>query len=82
MASNIRAIKKVLDQYLGKTIKVTAELGRNRVRESNGVLCETYPSVFIIDLGNESSIDRISYSYTDILTKEIVLSYEDEELSF
>ncbi len=80
MANNLQTIKNILDQYIGKRIKITAEMGRNRIREREGVLKETYNSVFVIDLDSDQSIERVSYSYTDVLTKTVVVSHDNEEL--
>ena len=59
-------------QKVGKEVKLTAYESRNRVIEHTGVLSSTYPSIFVIDLDNDrDSVDRVSYSYIDILTGSV-----------
>jgi len=49
--------------------------------ERTGVLAETYPAVFVIELDqDENSFERVSYSYADILTQTVQLTfYEDKQ---
>ena len=52
-----------------------------------GVIESTYPSIFTVKLDNQSefftSEQRVSYSYTDVLTKsvELVIYTPEEECS-
>lgn len=68
-------IRQELSGQVGNKVKLTAYESRNRVIEHTGVLSNTYPSVFIIDLGNQDSVDRVSYSYIDILTGSVELQF-------
>ena len=37
---------------------------------------KTYPSIFVIDLDSErDSVDRVSYSYIDVLTGSVELKF-------
>jgi len=72
----IMAIRKKLNNQIGKKVKLTAYEARNQIIEHTGVLSNTYPSVFIIDLGDSpNSVDRVSYNYSDILTGYIELKF-------
>jgi uncharacterized protein Veg len=55
--------------------------GRKKTIERTGVLAETYPAVFVIELDQEeNSFERVSYSYADILTQTVQLTfYEDKQ---
>lgn len=76
MANTIMNIRQELSEQVGKEVKLTAYESRNRVIEHTGVLSNTYPSVFIIDLGTvQDSVDRVSYSYIDILTGSVELQF-------
>ena len=77
MANNIINIRQELSEQVGKEVKLTAYESRNRVIEHTGVLSNTYPSVFIVDLGEEQeSVDRVSYSYIDVLTGSVELTFD------
>ncbi len=76
MPITLKSIKEGLDQQLGKKIMLTAQAGRKKVTERRGVLTETYPSVFVVELDqDEHKFDRVSYSYTDILTQSVEIEF-------
>lgn len=48
--------------------------------ERCGILAETYPSVFVIELDQkENSFERVSFSYADVLTETVKLTFWDDE---
>lgn len=76
MPKDLVAIKSLLEDHLGEEIIVTVQLGRNKKRERRGVVREIYRSVFVVDLDQEANkIDRVSYSYRDVLTQAINLRF-------
>lgn len=76
MVNNIVNIRQELSEQVGKEVKLTAYESRNRVIEHTGVLSNTYPSIFVIDLdGERDSVDRVSYSYIDVLTGSVELKF-------
>ena len=79
MPKTLASIKKSLDSNLGKKLMLKANGGRRKTIERSGVLAETYPSVFVIELDQEeNAFDRVSYSYADVLTETVELTfYED-----
>lgn len=79
MAKTLLDIKKSLDGNLGRRLTLKANGGRRKTIERSGVLAETYPSVFIIELDqDENSFERVSYSYADILTETVELKFYEE----
>ncbi|KRM62795.1 hypothetical protein FC26_GL001226 [Paucilactobacillus vaccinostercus DSM 20634] len=81
MPITIQSIKAKLDARVGEKLLVVAQAGRKKVTKRHGVLSETYPAVFVVDLNqDENSFERVSYSYTDVLTKNIEIDFEDDSL--
>ncbi|RSK25477.1 ABC transporter permease [Bacillus sp. HMF5848] len=79
MPKTLKDIKHVLDSNLGKRLTLKANGGRRKTIERSGVLAETYPAVFVIELDQEeNSFERVSYSYADILTETVQLTFFDE----
>ena len=79
MAKTLLDIKKNLDFNLGKRLTLKANGGRRKTIERSGVLAETYPSVFVIELDqDENSFERVSYSYADVLTETVQLTFLEE----
>lgn len=79
MPKTIASIKTNLDFRLGKALTLKANGGRKKTIERCGILAETYPSVFIVELDqDENNFERVSYSYTDILTDAVELVFTDD----
>lgn len=78
MPISLANIKNKLDDRIGEKLMVIAQAGRKKTTERHGILRETYPAVFVVDLDqDENSFERVSYSYTDILTKNIEVDFDE-----
>ena len=72
-------IKKGLEGQIGKRLKLTANGGRRRTIIRSGVLSETYPSVFVVELDkDENAFERVSYSYANVLTEAVEINFLDD----
>ncbi|MEE6711678.1 Veg family protein [Pediococcus acidilactici] len=79
MPITLATIKDKLDNRIGEELLVVAQAGRKKVTKRRGRLHMTYPAVFVVDLDqDENSFERVSYSYTDILTRNIKLNFDGE----
>lgn len=67
-------IKKVIDRHIGEKVRLKTNGGRKKTIIREGILEETYPSIFIVKIEMDNSVRRISYSYSDILTETVELS--------
>ncbi|MCI1859071.1 MAG: ABC transporter permease [Sporolactobacillus sp.] len=82
MGKTIADIKGTLDLRVGSRLTVKANGGRRKTIQRSGVLEGTYPSVFIVRLDkNSNAYDRVSYSYTDVLTDSVELTFAEEMAS-
>jgi len=79
VAKTLVEIKQGLEGYVGKRLRIKANGGRKKTIIRWGTLTETYPSVFIVELDqDENAFERVSYSYADILTETVELSFSDD----
>lgn len=79
MPTTLASIKRSLDSNLGRRLMLKANGGRRKTIERSGVLAETYPSVFVIELDQEeNSFERVSYSYADVLTETVELTFFED----
>lgn len=79
MPTSINTIKHKLDSHLGDTLTVVAQAGRKKITKRRGTLKGTFPAVFVVDLDqDQNNFKHVSYSYTDLLTKNIALKFDDE----
>ena len=67
-------IKRDIEGCIGEKVQLRANKGRKKSFIREGVLENTYPSIFVVKFENEyDNTRRVSYSYTDILTKAVEL---------
>ncbi|EMS73104.1 MULTISPECIES: Veg family protein [Ruminiclostridium] len=74
-------IKRDIEGCIGEKVQLRANKGRKKSFIREGVLENTYPSIFVVKFENEyDNTRRVSYSYTDILTKAVELVvYKDDK---
>jgi uncharacterized protein Veg len=76
-------IKRDIETCIGEKIQLKANKGRKKAFIKEGIVENTYPSIFIVKFENEyETTRRVSYSYTDILTKavEIVICKSNKQI--
>jgi len=68
-------IRKIIEGYLGQRVTLKANKGRKRIVIREGILEDTYPSIFVVKVyGDFDSVRRVSYSYCDILTETVEIT--------
>ncbi len=71
-------IKSDLKDNIGSRIRFASKKGRKKRTVRNGVIESTYANVFVIriDAANEEEAAerRVSYTYADILTRNVELA--------
>ena len=73
--SNIEKIKANIKNNIGNNYDIIAKRGRKKVLLENCTIDSVYPSIFVIKTKDERSggFNSISFSYIDILTKNVCL---------
>lgn len=70
-------IKENLSENVGSKVKLKSKHGRKKFVVREGVIENTYPSIFTVMLDAEDDVvtseRRVSYSYADVLTKTVEL---------
>jgi uncharacterized protein Veg len=80
MPTTVATIKNDLQNRIGRPIQVIAQTGRKRQTERKGILSEVYPSLFVVELDqDEYQFERVSFSYSDVLTQTVEVNFLDEE---
>lgn len=75
MNSNLGNVRRALNRHVGSKVIVKSNLGRHKYDVLEGILTETYPCIFLVEVKNEKedSVQTLSYSYSDIITKDVQL---------
>lgn len=80
-AKLIDSIHDTLDDFLGQRLRVKANMGRSKIVESEGVLTQVHPRLFIMEIDRKRGrTARASYQYVDVLTGTVELSQGGEPL--
>lgn len=76
---SIANVQETLTQHVGKAVTLKANSGRKKYIERSGVLEGTYPNLFVIRVEEKSVERRMSFSYVDLITGTVVLTFKDGE---
>lgn len=72
---DISKVKEDIATQVGQKIIVKGSLGRNRLFEKVGTIESTYPNIFVVKYDDNNR--KVTYSYTDILTKSVEVEVFD-----
>jgi len=73
-ADPIAKIKRDVESFIGKKVRLKANRGRKKTFEKEGILEKAYSNIFVVKVTESPEFTRrISYSYSDILTETVEL---------
>ncbi|RCW54655.1 MULTISPECIES: Veg family protein [Halanaerobium] len=73
-------IKEEVKSFVGHRVSVKANRGRRKAVEKEGVLEKTHENVFVVRIKDHNQIRRLSYTYSDLLTDDVVVMSKDDEV--
>ena len=75
-------IHDTLEEHLGQKLRVRANMGRSKIVESDGLLTQVHPRLFIMEMDRKRGrTARQSYQYVDVLTGNVDVLTGTVELS-
>ncbi len=74
--TSVGNVRRAVAKHVGSRVKVRSNLGRHKYDVTEGIISEIYPSIFLIKVKNreEEGFQTVSYSYTDVITKDVQLT--------
>ena len=71
--ADVSRVRREVVNNIGRRVKIKANKGRHKIDITEGIISETYPSMFLIkiDDGTSDSVKTMTFSYTDVLTKDV-----------
>ena len=72
--ADINRVRASVHSQCGSRVMIQLDRGRNKVDIQEGVILDAYPSVFTIlvsDVNEDNPPQLLSFSYTDIITRDI-----------
>ena len=73
--ANMCRVYNMIQDNIGKRVLVRTNQGRNRFDEEEGVIEEMHPHVFCIKVDKDEGFKTLSFSYTDVLIKDVELVF-------
>lgn len=74
--ASVGNVRSAVSKHIGSKVLVRSNLGRHKYDVTEGIIAETYPSIFLIKVKNEleDTFQTVSYTYTDVITKDVQLT--------
>ena len=71
--ADLKKVKISVSKNIGNRVKIRSNRGRHKIDVTEGIISETYPSIFLVEVENkiDDTTQKISFSYTDVLTKDV-----------
>lgn len=66
-------VKEQLHEYLGESVVIKYNLGRNKYEQYRVKIKELYNNIFLVQTDSDNKIK--SFSYNDIITKTIKIKF-------
>lgn len=78
--SSVSRVKGIVEGCVGQKVKFKIKKGKSKPLMSEGVIAETYQSIFIVRVESKGLKRVVSFNYIDILTNyvELFICNEDE----
>lgn len=71
LSDNLEAIRQQVSLHKGSRVFYRAANGRRKAEAKQGVIVGAYPSLFTLFVESQNS--TVSFSYADLLTREVEL---------
>ncbi len=69
---DVAFVREAVKSNLGKKVKIRSHTGKRKFHITEGILSETYPSIFLVKVNQEGEgVQTVSYTYTDVITREV-----------
>ena len=72
VGSNVLTVIQEIQKLKGENICMEINKGRKRIEKYQGIIENTYPSIFTVNVGNGKN--PLSYSYTEVLCGDVVIN--------
>ena len=76
VSATVGNVRQAVSKHIGSKVLVKSNLGRHKYDITEGVITETYPCIFLVQVKNEEedTVQTVSYSYTDVITRDVQLT--------
>lgn len=76
--SDVFHVRRDIQNIIGSKVRLETNKGRHKSVINKGIVSNVYPSIFTIQLSDDSDTSRkLSFSYTDVLTNTVEITLCD-----
>ena len=71
---DLNRVRQSIKNQIGSKIKVSSNIGRRKWLRAKGLITQTYPNIFLVELENTDGNDQnktVSFSYQDVITRDV-----------
>ena len=74
--ADVSDVRKAIFRHRGSKVVIRANKGRHKFDVNEGVIKEVYPYIFMLEIedSDKKGNKMISYSYSDLLTKDVQMT--------
>ncbi len=69
---NVMSVIEEIERLKGASISMEINKGRKKIEKYQGIIENVYPSIFTVNIGDGKN--PLSYSYTEVLCGDVVIS--------
>lgn len=77
--NSVERVRGLVEKCVGQKVKFKVRKGKSRSQISEGIIADTYPSVFTVHVESRGLMRVVSFNYIDILTNHVEFFVCDEE---
>jgi len=70
--SSVLTVIQEIEKLKGENICMEINKGRKKIEKYQGIIENTYPSIFTVNVGDGKN--TLSYSYTEVLCGDVVIN--------
>lgn len=70
----LQDIRRTMEELIGEQVQLRTDKGRKRIIIKEGIVTATYPSLFVVDVGEGARERMVSFSYADIVTETVIVT--------
>ncbi|MDR2167433.1 MAG: Veg family protein [Clostridiales bacterium] len=74
--NDVTQIRRNISEHIGSKVMLETNKGRQKSMVTSGTIENTYPAIFtiLLDAAQGGPSRTVSYSYTDVLTKNVEIT--------
>lgn len=76
---SVISVKAAVEDIIGQKIKFKVKKGKSRSQLKEGIIADTYPSIFTVHVENKGLKRVLSFNYIDLLTNYVEIFLCDEK---